>query len=103
MVTSVGKSIALQSTMRSGLDQAEEGSTYQLVCSERRPPMSGPTPFENATEIPYEDSIVSVQFDGEDRTLTRIPWYFPLSLKDTTSDTITCPIVGIPPPPIPEI
>lgn len=33
--------------------------------------------------------------------LTRMPWYFPLSLNGTTSLTISCATVISPPPPMP--
>lgn len=38
---------------------------------------------------------------GCNMSLTRIPWYFPLSRKGTTSLKIACAMVMSPPPPIP--
>lgn len=68
---------------------------------ERAPPMTGPMPFAIATTAPYK-TISSVQNKvGVCEKLTKIPWYFPLSRKGTTSLTMSCATVIKPPPPMP--
>ena len=78
-----------------------------LDLDERAPPITGPIPLAIATTAPYGNPSIQDQHTHSRNLFvnsfvpTRIPWYFPRSLRGTTSLTINWATVIKPPPPIP--